>query len=68
MILGLLYWNLIGLILGMAMGLLVSLILLKESENSWLWESRKVKDLEKELAQVKKKAREQHLALDWDLQ
>ena len=68
MILGLLYWNLIGLILGMVMGLLVSLILLKDSGNLWLWESRKVERLEKELAQAKEKLREQHLALGWDLQ
>lgn len=51
MILGLLYWNLIGLILGMVTGLLVSLVLLKDSETQWVWQSQK--DLE--LVQVKAK-------------
>ena len=58
----------IGLILGMVTGMVVSLVLLKDSGNLWLWESRKVEGLEKELALAKAKAREQHLALDWDLQ
>jgi hypothetical protein len=58
----------IGLILGMVTGMVVSLVLLKDSGNLWLWESRKVERLEKELAQAKEKLREQHLALGWDLQ
>jgi hypothetical protein len=41
----------IGLILGMVTGLLVSLVLLKDSETQWVWQSQK--DLE--LAQVKAK-------------
>jgi hypothetical protein len=43
----------IGLILGMVTGLLVSLVLLKDSETPWLWESQKQKD--SELVQVKAK-------------
>ena len=69
----------IGLILGMVTGLLVSLVLLKDSENLWLGQSQSqakklelyqvlVKKLESELAQEKQKVREQHLALGWDLQ
>jgi hypothetical protein len=58
----------IGLILGMVTGMFASLFLVKDSGNLWLWESRKAEALEKELAQVKAKLREQHLALDWDLQ
>ena len=30
----------IGLILGMVTGLLVSLVLLKDSETQWVWQSR----------------------------
>ena len=71
MFLGLMYWNLIGLILGMAMGLLVSLFLLKDSGELWLWESRKVERLESELALEKQKAQAlelaQEKALNWDL-
>jgi hypothetical protein len=58
----------LGLVLGMVTGLLLSLFLLKDSGTQWLWESRKVERLERELAQAKVKLREQHLALDWDLQ
>jgi hypothetical protein len=58
----------IGLILGMVTGLVSSLVLLKDSGTQWVWESRKVERLERELAQAKVKLREQHLALDWDLQ
>jgi hypothetical protein len=41
----------IGLILGMVTGLLVSLVLLKDSETQWVWQSQK--DLE--LVQAKAK-------------
>ena len=58
----------IGLILGMVTGLVASLFLLKDSGTQWLWESRKVERLEKELALAKVKAKEQNLALEWDLQ
>jgi hypothetical protein len=58
----------LGLVLGMVTGLVLSLFLLKDSGTQWLWESRKVEALEKELAQVKAKLKEQHLALGWDLQ
>jgi hypothetical protein len=64
----LVYWWLLGFPLGMVTGLLVSLFLLKDSGNLWLWESRKVEALELELAREKQKVKEQHLALDWDLQ
>ena len=61
----------IGLILGMVTGLLMSLFLLKDSGNLWLWEYRKVEALEKELAQEKQKAEAlalvQAKALNWDL-
>jgi hypothetical protein len=43
----------IGLILGMVTGLLVSLVLLKDSETPWLWESQKEKDLESQLVLMK---------------
>ena len=62
------WWSVIGLVLGLVTGLLSSLFLVKDSGNLWLWESRKVEDLEKELAEVKAKVREQHLTLGWDLQ
>jgi hypothetical protein len=58
----------LGLVLGMVTGLVLSLFLLKDSGTLWVWEFRKVERLEKELAQAKAKLREQHLALDWDLQ
>jgi hypothetical protein len=58
----------VGLILGMVTGLVASLFLLKDSGTQWLWESRKVERLEKELALAKVKAKEQNLALEWDLQ
>ena len=58
----------IGLILGMVTGMVVSLVLLKDSGNLWLWESRKVEAMEKELARLKEKERAEHLALGWDLQ
>jgi hypothetical protein len=68
MILDLSFGILVGLILGMVTGMFASVFLVKDSGNLWLWESRKAEALEKELAQVKAKLREQHLALEWDLQ
>jgi hypothetical protein len=62
------WWSVIGLVLGLVTGWVASFALVKDSGNLWLWESRKVQDLEKELAEMKAKVREQHLTLGWDLQ
>jgi len=58
----------IGLILGMVTGMVVSLLLLKDSGSVWVWEAKKVQALESELAQAKAELKEQHSALNWDLQ
>jgi hypothetical protein len=52
----------------MVTGMVSSLFLLKDSGNLWVWEYQRVKVLESELAKAKAKLKEQHLALEWDLQ
>lgn len=58
----------VGLILGMVTGLVSSLVLLKDSDSQWVWQSRKIEAVELQLVQAKEKLQELQQAREWDLQ